>query len=50
MQVYVSEQGAVVRKKGGLLWVTKGKDTLKELPLMQIEQLILVGNVQVWPQ
>jgi CRISP-associated protein Cas1 len=50
MQVYVQEQGAVVRKKGGLLHITKGKDTLKELPLMQIEQLVLVGNVQVTTQ
>lgn len=25
MQVYVQEQGAVVRKKGGLLHITKGK-------------------------
>jgi CRISPR-associated protein Cas1 len=50
MQVYVHEQGAVVRKKGGLLQIMKGKDTLKELPLMKIEQLVLVGNVQVTTQ
>jgi CRISPR-associated protein Cas1 len=50
MQVYVHEQGAVVHKRGGLLRVTKGRDTLRELPLMQIEQLILVGNVQVTTQ
>jgi len=50
MQIYVHEQGAVVRKRGGLLQITKGKDTLKELPLMQIEQLICVGNVQVTTQ
>jgi len=50
MQVYVHEQGAVVRKKGGLLRITKGKDTLKELPLMKVQQLILVGNVQVTTQ
>lgn len=50
MQVYVNEQGAVVRKKGGLLMITKGKDTLKQLPLRQIDQLVLVGNVQVTTQ
>lgn len=50
MQVYVHEQGAVVRKKGGLLKITKGRKTLKELPLMKIQQLILVGNVQVTTQ
>lgn len=50
MQVYVHEQGAVVRKKGGLLKITKGRDTIRELPLMKIEQLVLVGNVQVTTQ
>lgn len=50
MQVYIQEQGAVVRKRGGLLQVTKGSTTIKELPLMQIEQLICVGNVQVTTQ
>lgn len=50
MQVYVHEQGAIVRKKGGLLQIVKGKNTLKELPLMKIEQLVLVGNVQVTTQ
>ncbi len=50
MQVYVHEQGAVVRKKGGLLQIMKGSATLKELPLMKIEQLVLVGNIQVTTQ
>lgn len=50
MQVYISEQGAVVRKKGGLLQITKGRHTLKELPILKIEQLVLVGNVQVTTQ
>lgn len=50
MQVYVHEQGAVVRKKGGLLQIMKGRATLEELPLMKIEQLVLVGNVQVTTQ
>jgi len=50
MQVYVHEQGSYVRKKGGLLLVTKGKDKLKQLPLMKIEQLVLMGNVQLTTQ
>lgn len=50
MQVYVHEQGAVVRKRGGLLWITKGKDTLKELPMLQVDQLVCMGNVQVTTQ
>jgi CRISP-associated protein Cas1 len=50
MQVYVHEQGAVVRKRGGLLTVTKGRKKIKELPIMKVEQLVLVGNVQVTTQ
>ena len=50
MQVYVNEQGAVVRKRGGLLKVQKGRKTLRELPMMKVEQLIAVGNVQVTTQ
>jgi CRISP-associated protein Cas1 len=50
MQVYVHEQGAVVRKKGGVLQVRKGRKILQELPMMKVEQLVLVGNVQVTTQ
>lgn len=50
MQVYIHEQGSYVRKKGGLLLVTKGKDKLKQLPLKQLEQLVLMGNVQLTTQ
>lgn len=50
MQVYVREQGSYVRKKGGLMLVTKGKDKLEQLPLKQVEQLVLMGNVQLTTQ
>jgi CRISPR-associated protein Cas1 len=50
MQVYVREQGAVVRKRGGQLQITKGRQKLQELPLMNIEQIILMGNVQLTTQ
>ncbi len=50
MQVYVHEQGSYVRKKGGLMLVTKGKDKLKQLPLKKLEQLVLMGNVQLTTQ
>ena len=45
--VYVREQGAVVRKRGERLVVTKDHQELMDLPLMHIRQLAVVGNVQL---
>jgi len=48
--VYVREQGAVVRKRGERLVVTKGFDELMDLPLLHVRQVALVGNVQLTTQ
>lgn len=48
--VYVREQGAVVRRQGARLVVTKDETTLMDLPLIHVEQLALVGNVQLTTQ
>lgn len=48
--VYVREQGAVVRKRGERLVVTKGFDELMDLPLLHLRQLAVVGNVQLTTQ
>jgi CRISP-associated protein Cas1 len=48
--MYVREQGAVVRKNGQQLRVTQGRDDLFRIPLVNLEQLILVGNVQLTTQ
>lgn len=45
--IYVREQGAVIRKSGELLRVTKNAEELFTLPLANLEQLILMGNVQI---
>lgn len=45
--VYVREQGAVVRKDGEQLRVTQGKQALFEIPIATLEQLVLVGGVQI---
>jgi CRISPR-associated protein Cas1 len=45
--VYVREQGAVVRKRGQRLVVTKDHQELMDLPLMHIRQLAVVGNIQL---
>lgn len=45
--VYVREQGGVVRKVGQQLNVMQGEKSLLRLPLADLEQLIIVGNVQL---
>lgn len=48
--VYVKEQGAVVRRQGERLLVTRDKEKLLELPLLHVDQVVLFGNVQVTSQ
>lgn len=48
--VYVREQGAVVRKRGERLVVTKEDRELTDIPLVHLDQLVVVGNVQLTTQ
>ena len=48
--VYVREQGAVVRRRGERLLVTRDKDQLFDLPLLHVDQVVLFGNVQLTTQ
>lgn len=45
--VYVREQGAMIRKSGQQLRVLQGEKPLLQIPLANLEQLIIVGNVQL---
>lgn len=45
--VYVREQGAVVRRRGERLVVTREQKELLDLPLIHLDQLVIFGNVQV---
>ncbi len=45
--VYVQEQNAVIRKNGELLRVTTREEELFTIPLANLEQLVLMGNVQI---
>jgi len=45
--VYVREQGAVVRKQDERIRITKNGDQIEEIPLIHIDQLVVVGNAQV---
>lgn len=48
--IYVKEQGAYVKKSGGRLVITKDEKTLLEFPVIRLENLVLLGNVQVSTQ
>ncbi|MFN8499549.1 MAG: CRISPR-associated endonuclease Cas1 [Anaerolineae bacterium] len=45
--VYVNEQGAVVRKRGERLVVTKEDRELDQIRLVNLDQVVVVGNVQL---
>jgi CRISPR-associated protein Cas1 len=47
---YVREQGAVVRKRDERLVVTKRQDTIATIQLHDLDQLVIVGNVQLTTQ
>ena len=40
--LYVQEQGAMVRKKDHQILVTKDSQTLREVPLAQLDQVVLM--------
>jgi CRISPR-associated protein Cas1 len=45
--IYVKEQGAVVRRDGERLRVTLQREELTSIPLIHLDQLALMGNVQL---
>ncbi|MBC7344083.1 MAG: CRISPR-associated endonuclease Cas1, partial [Clostridia bacterium] len=45
--VYLTQDGAVVRKTGERLKVTFEKESLLDLPLIQVDQLVLFGNITI---
>lgn len=45
--VYLDEQGSELKKKGELLIVEKDGAVISELPLAQVDRLVIVGNVQI---
>lgn len=48
--VYVKEQGALVRRRGERLVITKDGVVVDEFPFAKVEQLTLMGNVQLTTQ
>lgn len=48
--LYIKEQGALLKKSGECLVVTKNNHTLLELPVFKVENIALIGNVQITAQ
>lgn len=48
--LYVQEQGALVRRDGEEVRVTMDKQVLTRLPIREVEQVVLCGNVQLTTQ
>lgn len=48
--LYIKEQGAIIQKQGERILVKKGSETLLELPVLHVENMALIGNVQITTQ
>lgn len=48
--VYIDEQGAELKKQGELIVVKKDGSIIAELPLAQVDRIVIVGNVQITTQ
>jgi CRISPR-associated protein Cas1 len=45
--LYLNEQGAVLRRVGERLVVTKDHQVLEEIPIIHVEQVVVMGNIQL---
>jgi len=45
--LYLTEQGAVLRRTGERLVVTKDHQVVDEVPIIHVDQVVVVGNIQL---
>ena len=45
--VYIKEQGSIVQKMGERIVVTKNQERLLDIPVIHVENIAVVGNVQI---
>lgn len=45
--LYLTEQGAVVRKEGEVLVVEKDGEVLEKVPAIKVEQVVVLGNISL---
>ena len=48
--LYIKEQGTTLRKKDGRIAVSKGSQDLLEVPVDSLENVAVIGNVQITTQ
>ena len=48
--VTVTDQGAMVKRSGQRILITKDRDVLTDVPVFKLERLILFGSVSITPQ
>jgi len=48
--LYLTEQGTVLRKKGGRLLITKNDEIIKEISGFKLERVLIFGNIQITAQ
>lgn len=48
--LYVKEQGTYIRKKDACIVVSKGADTLLRIPAANVDNIAVIGNVQITGQ
>lgn len=48
--LYIKEQGSCIQKKSERIAVTKGSQTLLEVPAVNVENIAVFGNVQITTQ
>lgn len=48
--LYIREQGSCVQKRGERIVVTKNRKELLDIPVMGVENIALMGNVQMTTQ
>jgi CRISP-associated protein Cas1 len=50
MIIYLTEQGSYIKRAGQRLLIVKEKETLSDIPVFKIKQILLFGNITVTPQ
>lgn len=48
--IYIREQGSYLRKKGQRIAVTKDAQVLFEFPILNIDNIVIMGNIQISSQ
>jgi len=48
--LYIKEQGALVQKRSERILITKNRQTLLEIPFAHVENIAVIGNVQITAQ